>query len=123
MTIPQNVADAVGAADAAYGLYSSGFSGHRHWQTIRTHLLSQESEIDRLRESTHYANGVADLAMKHRDLAESRLAAANALLWEVYAYIDMFAPNSELYDEVEAHLQGAGDEAVPTDRRTPERPE
>ena len=43
-----------------------------------------------------------------RRLAESRLAAANALLGKVYAYLDRFDPNSEVYDEVESHLQGAG---------------
>lgn len=33
-------------------------------------------ENERLRESLHLANGVADLAMKHRDAAERQLAAA-----------------------------------------------
>ena len=44
-------------------------------------LREADAEIDRLRareasleESLHYANGVADLAMKHRDDAENRVA-------------------------------------------------
>lgn len=52
----------------------------RHAPHVATQLVPM-AEIDRLRarvasleESLHYANGVADLAMKHRDDAENRVA-------------------------------------------------
>lgn len=110
MTLPREVQDAVDAGDETYGLYASGISGHRHWQAIRAHLMSQEAEIERLRESTHYANGVADLAMKHRDVAESRLAATNALLRDIAdcAWFARTAPAT--VELIQAHLQGTGDE-------------
>ena len=36
------------------------------------------ARISAMEESTHYANGCADLAMKHRDIAEAELAALRA---------------------------------------------
>lgn len=48
-----------------------------------------EAEIEQLRarvaaleESTHYANGCADLAMKHRDIAEAERDALRARIFE-----------------------------------------
>ena len=49
-------------------------------EQVRNERDELRRQLSELRESTHYANGVADLAMKHRDAAESRLAAADALL-------------------------------------------
>ena len=36
--------------------------------------IRHQQEIEALREQAHYANGVAELAMKHRDAAEAKLA-------------------------------------------------
>ena len=38
------------------------------------HVTQQLARITALEESTHYANGCADLAMKHRDIAEAEAA-------------------------------------------------
>ena len=44
--------------------------------------------IEKLEEQAHYANGVADLAMKHRDYAEQRVekleAALRQIAWQRY---------------------------------------
>jgi len=51
MTLPQNVKDAVKFANAECGK-SSDFTfdmSGADWQTIRAHMLSQDAEIDRLR--------------------------------------------------------------------------
>ena len=39
--------------------------------------------IEKLEEQAHYANGVADLAMKHRDYAEQRVEKLEAALRDV----------------------------------------
>ena len=39
--------------------------------------------IEKLEEQAHYANGVADLAMKHRDYAEQRVKKLEAALREM----------------------------------------
>lgn len=45
-----------------------------HGQLRRScEICEMRAELVELRESIHYANGVADLAMKHRDAAESKL--------------------------------------------------
>lgn len=98
MTLPKNVKDAVKELDAVHDQRFAPWRGQ--WQTIRAHLMSQEAEVERLRESTHYANGVADLAMKHRDLAESGLAAANAILQKVYVW----GENMDLHEQIRVHL-------------------
>jgi len=38
--------------------------------------IRHQQEVEALREQAHYANGVAELAMKHRDEAEAKLAQA-----------------------------------------------
>ena len=38
------------------------------------------TRIEKLEEQAHYANGVADLAMKHRDYAEQRVEKLEAAL-------------------------------------------
>lgn len=70
MTIPQNVADAVERLDG-YARVLPGLSPCV--PTIRAHLMSQEAEIERLNAEWHE---MFDRAL----LAESHLAAANALL-------------------------------------------
>lgn len=117
MTLPQNVKDAVISIDDSETVAATPHPDWNalvkiisadDWQIISAHLLSQAAEIDRLRANNdklyreHVALQNATVA------AESRLAAANALLGKVYAYLDRFDPNSEVYDEVESHLQGAG---------------
>ena len=42
--------------------------------------------IEKLEEQAHYANGVADLAMKHRDYAEQRVEKLEAALAHIYAW-------------------------------------
>lgn len=105
MTLPQNVKDALGELDAAH---DQRFAPWRNqWQTIRAHLMNQEAEIDELVRALTMCTGRAKRA-------ESRLAAADALLRKCR---DEFAaiPRSLGYDfthlpEIDAHLQGAGDE-------------
>lgn len=55
----------------------------RHWQkslyaddlaSALALITRQQEEVERLKEYIHYANGVADLAIKHRDSAEAALA-------------------------------------------------
>ncbi len=46
----------------------------------RSEFLDVLEERDDLKESVHYANGVADLAIKHRDDAETKLEQARAAL-------------------------------------------
>ena len=65
---------------------ANGETGVRHFGHYVAHTENRcvsllSAEIERLRarvasleESLHYANGVADLAMKHRDDAENRVA-------------------------------------------------
>lgn len=85
MTLSQNVKDAVKEFDAVHDQRFAPWRGQ--WQTIRAHLLSQEAEIDRLtRGNIGYAQdnvnliGREHIALKRAESAESRLAAANALL-------------------------------------------
>ena len=119
MALPNDVSKAVVRLDYT-ALPITEENNLAAWQTIRAHLLSQAAELKILRVkcSGTLAN---NLCPDHRDkqvgnpcLActieklQSRLAAADALLGKVYAYLDRFDPNSEVYDEVESHLQGAG---------------
>lgn len=129
MTIPQNVKDAVSSIDDSETVAATPHPDWSalvkiisvdDWQIISAHLLSQAAELKILRVkcSGTLAN---NLCPDHRDkqvgnpcLActieklQSGLAAADALLGKVYAYLDRFDPNSEVYDEVESHLQAAG---------------
>jgi hypothetical protein len=41
------------------------------------------NRIEKLEEQAHYANGVADLAMKHRDYAEQRVEKLEAALRQI----------------------------------------
>ena len=43
-------------------------------------LREAADRIEKLEEQAHYANGVADLAMKHRDYAEQRVEKLEAAL-------------------------------------------
>lgn len=73
MTLPQNVKDAVGRVDRSLREWSIC---QQPWQTIRARLLSQDAEIADL-------IGKRDFLLRHYNLAESRLAAANALLRDI----------------------------------------
>lgn len=71
------------------------------WQTIRAHLLSQEEEIADL-------IGKRDFLLRHYNLAESRLAAADALLRECRRMAARLSPTPhDLYEQIDACLQGA----------------
>lgn len=72
MALPKDVQSAVAAADAAV-VGCDDTIGVRQWRIIRAHLLSQDAEIADL-------IGKRDFLLRHYNLAESRLAAANALL-------------------------------------------
>lgn len=54
----------------------------------RRALKPAADRIEKLEEQAHYANGVADLAMKHRDYAEQRVekleAALRQIAWRRY---------------------------------------
>ena len=43
-------------------------------------LRRLQGEVEELQDTAHYANGTAELAMKHRDEAESQLSEARELL-------------------------------------------
>jgi hypothetical protein len=87
----QPVREAVEYCD---GIFDDADNGE--WACVRAELLrlyaiqnglitrceNAEVEIAALRETAHYANGVADLAMKHRDTAEAELAALKARIAE-----------------------------------------
>lgn len=50
-----------------------------------------EARIETLEESLHYCNGVADLAMKHRDEAEARVAVLTEALGESLDALEEYA--------------------------------
>ena len=54
--------------------------------------------IEKLEEQAHYANGVADLAMKHRDYAEQRVEKLEAALREVLSWVDQYSVDAA-YDD------------------------
>ena len=115
MTLPQNVKDALAYVDGGFDDCDNG-----EWRTIRAELHRLSDELDDYKNaSLHSADDLAakdaELASSHAaelrlsiraDLAESRLAAANALLREIGKMAD-----GTLCDEVRDYLQGAGDEA------------
>lgn len=133
MTLPRVVQDAVDVADRTGGEYKYGFAVKNAWTTIRDHLMSQEAEIGRLeamRLSERLAgNALADCARDFErqrirtESAESRLAAANALLLRYCVQIGELTkgldPHDPIYFDIQrlgadymTHLQGAGDESI-----------
>jgi hypothetical protein len=54
------------------------------------HVKPMRDRIEELEEQAHYANGVADLAMKHRDYAEQRVEKLEAALREIDQTSDNF---------------------------------
>jgi hypothetical protein len=110
MTLPQNVANAVGNIDACR---LETFDDD--WLTIRDHLMRQEAEIADLISKR-------DFLLRHYNLAESRLAAANALLLRYCVQVGELTkgldPHDPIYIDIQrlgadymTHLQGSGDEA------------
>lgn len=106
MTIPKNVQDAISRIN-----HCELHSFDDDWLIIRAHLLSQDAEIARKEQEWHE---MFDRAL----LAESRLAAANALLSEAWGFmnnegIDWFDSKEDcgLLERIQSHLQGSGDEA------------
>lgn len=81
MTLPKNVADAVTRLDTAC-VDGRVMPSDDAWQTIRAHLMSQEND------------------------AESRVAAANALLSDVLHQWPTL--NDSLRTAIQSHLQGSG---------------
>jgi hypothetical protein len=92
-------------------------------EAIRAHMLSQDAEIERLiqESSQRFIRGRewAELSGRNErraELAESRLATANALLREAigWNWLDDGAPRPDVMDvldqRIQAHLQGAGNE-------------
>ena len=74
-------------------------------------LRDQEAEIERLREAVMKQEGDASSALLRASIAESRLAAANALLLKVVTPYYDSAERLKLFKDIQSHLQGAGDEA------------
>jgi len=95
MTILQNVAVAVERVDRSLRELEVSRSS---WQTIRAHLMSQEAEIDEL---VRALTMCTDRAKR----AESRLAAANALLRECQMTVMSLHPAT--HARIQSHLQGA----------------
>jgi hypothetical protein len=72
-------------------------------------LRDQEAEIERLREAVMKQEGDASSALLRASIAESRLAAANALLR--YAVEWNWLDEDQVRElTLQSHLQGAGDE-------------
>ena len=63
-------------------------------------ILSLEACNTELEESTHYANGVADLAMKHRDEAELKITESKAVVNLVLSYMDRMNDDTEPADGI-----------------------
>lgn len=114
MTLPQNVADAL-------EIMESRWPGHATAkESIRTHLLSQGAEIEKLNElwnvqvihSSKLSQTVQDV---QQSLTETKgsLAAANTLLKRCFVYSPEFIEGSIwlLQNDIQQHLQGSGDEA------------
>lgn len=71
----ENVGPEVRKAVALVDFYFNDGAKGTGWPEVRGELL-------RLAEDLHYANGVASLAMQHRDAAEAELAAIKARIAE-----------------------------------------
>jgi hypothetical protein len=87
-------------------------------ERIAAHGLEAEverltRERDEMREQAHYANGVADLAMKHRDHAEARLARAREALEAVDAEVILTGALKDIVDRALANSEPAGQEPKP----------
>lgn len=98
MTLPQNVKDAVKELDAVHDQRFAPWRGQ--WQTIRAHLMSQEAEIARLNRLWESMTNLAVKKDGQIKTAESRLAAANAILQKVYDC----GENLDLHEQIRAHL-------------------
>lgn len=53
--------------------FEIGVSDAEYWDLEHEQVAALQRKIAELEESLHYANGVAELAMKHRDAAEARV--------------------------------------------------
>lgn len=97
MTLPQNVKDAVRSIDDSETVAATPHPDWSalvkiisvdDWQIISAHLLSQAAEIADL-------IGKRDFLLRHYNLAESRLAAANALLRFMRTRFDAYMDDSD----------------------------
>ena len=121
MTLPQDVQDAVGVLDNAC-LNGRVIPSEDAWQTIRAHLLSQDAEIARLNAECEQRMLQAMQNGQAAKVAESRIAAADALLLRYCVQVSELSkgldPHDPIFTDLQklgadymAHLQGAGDEA------------
>jgi hypothetical protein len=128
MTLPRGVAEAVASLDRWAITDFDGECSHADaWHVVSAHMLSQDAKIEQLR---LIANVNGDWTLKYSqmkeraELAESRLAAANALLrdirdWDVASAdsaihrgkTPIFALPLLIRESLQAYLQGAA--AVP----------
>lgn len=111
MTLPQNVKDAVESLECEIADPEDCTA----WQTIRANLLSQEAEIERLSQESAQqfirARDWAELSGKNEDrasLAESRLAAADALLSRCFVQIGELTKGLDPHDPIYVELQQLG---------------
>jgi hypothetical protein len=127
MTLSQNVEDALKLMDGCISTLPKG--NKRDWQTIRAHLLSQDAEIERYKvawteynDRTEWVQKTAkpkELGLHRADVlrlriesAESRLAAADALLRECRRMAARLLPTPhDLYEQIDAFLQKAAQQA------------
>jgi hypothetical protein len=101
-----------------YGYWAVQRSHEQMADAIDAHLLSQDTEIERLSQESAQqfirARDWAELSGKNEDrasLAESRLAAANALLRECYGFMESqsidqrsWGETLSLGEKIDAHL-------------------
>ena len=69
----------------------------------------RNTRIEKLEEQIHYANGVADLAMKHRDYAEQRVEKLEAALLDVGIACDYSDAEYVFRDIARKALEGKDD--------------
>jgi len=102
-------------------LYSAAFE-RIVGDAIRTHLLSQDVEIERMRTNENLSTLQHNKLLAKYELAESRVAMADALLLRYCVQIGELSKGLDPHDPIfvdlqrlgadyMAHLQGAGDEA------------
>lgn len=114
MTLPKDVAEAVDRLDNAV-MFRAPNAVYDAYRAIRTHLLSQDTEMARKSEEStqQFIRGRewAELSGRNErryEIAESRLAAANALLSRCFVQIGELTKGLDPHDSIYTELQRLG---------------